>query len=608
MSGIPQTRKLWITPLSPVHMGTDEDYTPTSYVIEGDALYEFDQQALENLPDGERKRLNGLLDGKARPEMLKAVQAFFHRNRERLIPAAVNVVKVSAEMARLYENRVGRAANVEADGRQVLNALEIERACYNPTDRRLMLPGSGLKGAMRTALLDALNQGKPRNSISYFDKKEKRQKTRKENNRELQERLFEGAFARDPMRLVHIGDCAWHGPESLNSAEVLFAVNRKKHPVVDENGNLRASQAENLYQLLECAAPFRLRAFQGTLNISDFGDTRNISNRLPRFRFSFGEIAKACNRFYRPIFDRELALLRKRGFLDSAWREITETLLGDASIRRRLESNDAFLLRVGRHSGAESVTLNGIRSIRIKDRKVDENLADAIREAKKDRTLRDETLLLYNDEKVSFPVKLRDLNVTRSGEIYYFLPEPKTIWLATDDKADRRYLKPFGWLLVEMTSVDEVPPPWPEAEAIMETYNEAMTQWLANVRERQSILAAKARANREERAARAAQEAREAEEKARREKEKQERLARLSPLEREMEEIIAANRNNNPGAALFNRLTAGEWAESDQRIVAEKIKTLWTLEGKWIPDFSGTNKQKVKQRERCRKVLEYLPA
>ncbi len=488
MSGIPQTRKLWITPLSPVHMGTDEDYTPTSYVIEGDALYEFDQRALENLPDSERKRLNGLLDGEARPEMLKAVQAFFHRNRERLIPAAVNVVKVSAEMARLYENRVGRAANVEADGRQVLNALEIERACYNPTDRRLMLPGSGLKGAMRTALLDALNQGKPRNSISYFDKKEKRQKTRKENNRELQERLFEGAFARDPMRLVHIGDCAWHGPESLNSAEVLFAVNRKKHPVVDENGNLRASQAENLYQLLECAAPFRLRAFQGTLNISDFGDTRNISNRLPRFRFSFGEIAKACNRFYRPIFDRELALLKKRGFLDSAWHETAETLLGDVSIRRRLENNDAFLLRVGRHSGAESVTLNGARSIKVMKGK---------------------------------------------GQQPAWEKEAKTIWLATGDKADRRYLKPFGWLLVELTGLDDEPAPWPQAEELMERYNAGMARWLEAVLARRQELEQRLTTEKERSLCRSQEEA----EQEAREREAAQRMAALSEEERQMEEL-----------------------------------------------------------------------
>ena len=477
MSGIPQTRKLWITPLSPVHMGTDEDYTPTSYVIEGDALYEFDQRALENLPDGERKKLNGLLDGKARPEMLKAVQAFFHRNRERLIPAAVNVVKVSAEMAKLYETRVGKAANVEADGRQVLNALEIERACYNPTDRRLMLPGSGLKGAMRTALLDAINDG--------------RRHENGERNRDLQQRLFQYTMRelhKDPMRLVHIGDCAWHGPESLNSAEVLFAVNRKKHPVVDENGNLRASQAENLYQLLECAAPFRLRAFQGTLNISDFGDTRNISNRLPKYRFGFGEIAKACNRFYRPIFDRELALLKKRGFLDSAWRETAEMLLGDVSIRRRLENNDAFLLRVGRHCGAESVTLNGARSIKIMKGK---------------------------------------------GQQPAWEKEAKTIWLATGDKADRRYLKPFGWLLVELTGIDDEPAPWPQAEELMERYNAEMAHWLEAVLARRRELEQRLTTEKE-RSLRRVQE--EAEQEAR-EREAAQRMAALSKEERQMEEL-----------------------------------------------------------------------
>ena len=317
MSGIPETRQLWITPLSPVHMGTDEDYTPTGYVIDGNALYEFDQHALENLPDIERKKLDGLLNGKATPDMLKNVQAFFHRNREWLIPEAINIVRVSDEMASLYEARVGKAANIESDGKQVLNALEIERAYYNPADRRLMLPGSGLKGAMRTALLDAVNQGKPLNSISYFDKKENRQKTRKETNRELQERLFKGTFSKDPMRLIQVGDCAWYGPSELNSAEVLFAVNRKKHPVT-KNGKEVSSQAEqrNLSQLLECAAPFRFRAFQGSLNIADFGNAEKMSQQLPRFRFSFGEIATACNRFYRPIFDREVELLKKRGFLD----------------------------------------------------------------------------------------------------------------------------------------------------------------------------------------------------------------------------------------------------------------------------------------------------
>jgi len=516
MSGIPQTRKLWITPLSPVHMGTDEDYTPTSYVIEGDALYEFDQRALENLPDSERKRLNGLLDGEARPEMLKEVQAFFHRNRERLIPAAVNVVKVSAEMAKLYENRVGKAANVETDGRQVLNALEIERACYNPTGRRLMLPGSGLKGAMRTALLDAINDGRrPENG---------------ERNRDLQQRVFQYTMRelhKDPMRLVHIGDCAWHGPESVNSAEVLFAVNRKKHPVVDENGNLRFSQAENLYQLLECAAPFRFRAFRGTLNISDLGDTRNVSNRLPKYRFSFGEIAKACNRFYRPIFDRELALLKKRGFLDSAWRETTETLLSDASIRRRLENNDAFLLRVGRHSGAESVTLNGVRSIRI---------------------------------------------MRGKGQPAVWQEEAKTVWLATAAKGDRRNLRPFGWLLVEMTELDDEPAPWPQAEELMERYNVEMAHWLEAALARRRELEQRLTAEKERSRRRAQEEV----EREAREREAAQRMAALSEEERQMEELRgqlerdrAAGRKEPGGVLNEKRLalleSALQWSDPELR-------------------------------------------
>ncbi|HIE55446.1 MAG TPA: hypothetical protein EYP90_09745, partial [Chromatiaceae bacterium] len=355
MNGLLETRKLWITPLSPVHMGTDQDYVPTNYVIEGDALYEFDDRALENLPDSERRALNNLLDGKARPEMLKNVQAFFHRNRECLIPAAVNVIRVSHEMAALYESRVGKAANIESSGKQILNALEIQRAFHNPIDRRLILPGSGLKGAMRTALLDKINDGRPSQG--------------KEKNRELQQRLFQYTLPelhKDPLRLLQVGDCAWRGPDAINSAEVLFAVNRKKRPV-RENGQELLSRAEqqNLYQLLECAAPFRFRAFQGWLNIMQTKGAGRQTDRLPALRFSFAELASACNRFYRPIFDCEIELLRKRGMLDTQWREIVEAWLGNENIQRRLRDNNAFLLRAGRHSGAESVTLNGVRSIRI---------------------------------------------------------------------------------------------------------------------------------------------------------------------------------------------------------------------------------------------------
>jgi len=497
MSGVLETRKLWITPLSPVHMGTDQDYVPTNYVIEGDALYEFDDRALENLPDSERRALNNLLDGKARPEMLKNVQAFFHRNRECLIPAAVNVIRVSHEMAALYEGRVGKAANIESSGKQILNALEIQRAFHNPIDRRLILPGSGLKGAMRTALLDKINDGRPSQG--------------KEKNRELQQRLFQYTLPelhKDPLRLLQVGDCAWRGPDAINSAEVLFAVNRKKRPV-RENGQELLSRAEqqNLYQLLECAAPFRFRAFQGWLNIMQTKGAGRQTDRLPALRFSFAELASACNRFYRPIFDCEIELLRKRGMLDTQWREIVEAWLGNENIQRRLRDNNAFLLRAGRHSGAESVTLNGVRSIRIMKGK---------------------------------------------GQEPAFEPAAKTIWLATGDKNDRGRLRPFGWLLVEMTEPDERLPPWPEAEELMQQQRQAMSAWLSEIAHRQASL----RARIDERRALAERRAREDAEREAKARAEQQRLANMSGEERQIEELrklLEADRKANrkePGGVL----------------------------------------------------------
>ena len=662
MSGIPVTRKLWITPLSPVHMGTDEDYVPTGYVIDDGALHEFDHRALENLPVAERHKLDGMLAGKANTEMLKRVQAFFHHNREWLIPAAVNLVPVSEEMEKLYKARVGKAANIERDGKQVLHALEIERAAYHPVDRRLYLPGTGLKGAIRTALLDAVNAG---------------QDTRHgERNRDLQQRLFRYTMRdlyKDPMRLVQVGDCAWRAEDALNSAEILFAVNRKKRPV-RKNGELLASQAEkqNLHQLLECATPFRFRAFQGHLNIAEPVGVEGREDALPELRFSFGEIATACNRYFRPIFERETRLLRERGYLDSRWRETVERLLGDEDLARRLAANDAFLLRVGRHSGAESVTLNGVRSIKIMQGKGEKpsweeepkTLWLATADQQDQRYLRPfgwllvemtepgealpdwpaaeammadharemrEWLRAVEDKKNELAervAKAREeagrhsgaesvtLNGVRSikimqgkGEKPSWEEEPKTLWLATADQQDQRYLRPFGWLLVEMTEPGEALPDWPAAEAMMADHAREMREWLRAVEDKKNELAErvakareeaerKAREDAEKAVAQARREAEEAEKKHRAEAVRQAELAKMEPIEREIAEFASV-------LEVIKALQQQRWGQ-DQRKAARFLKKRMQAEKCWRPESKAKKPEKDKPHQRTRIVMQYL--
>lgn len=482
MSRVLETRRLLISTLAPIHMGTDEDYTPTSYVIEGEALYEFNTAAAAAvIPDSERAALMRALQGRPDQRMLKAVQAFFHKNRELLIPAAVNTVRVGPVIGAFYEARVGKAANIEASGRQVLNALEIQRCAYDASSRRPLMPGSGLKGAMRTALLDARNDGHALRPD--------------ERNRDLQQRLFRyarergrmGDLHRDPMRLVQVADAPWMSRDPINRTEVRFAVNRKKQPV-EKDGDLLQSQAERqgLYQLLECVPAFRLRAFEGRLSIPDVSQAGGRKGKLPELRFTFEDVASACNSFYLPRLTAELELLRKRGYLDGPWLERQRTLLD--SLGPRMGRNEVFLLRVGRHSGAESVTLNGVRSIRVMKRK---------------------------------------------GESPEYLPEAKTVWLASHELDDQRHLLPFGWVLVEMLEPDRTPPGWAEAEETRRWACEADAAWLGQVRERREELGRRLKTELESRA----KKRREQEEAERREKERKARWKAMSAEERAVEEL-----------------------------------------------------------------------
>ncbi|MEA3278787.1 MAG: RAMP superfamily CRISPR-associated protein [Pseudomonadota bacterium] len=118
----------------------------------------------------------------------------------------------------------------------------------------------------------------------------------------------------------------------------------------------------------------------------------------------------------------------------------------------------------------------------------------------------------------------------------------------------------------------------------------------------------------EEQAADQRRAARAKEEEQRRKREEEDRAAAerqarrdaMSPLQREMEEIELRG-GDNPGAALLQALEQGKWDQADERRrVAERIRSLWEQGDKRIPDFGGTNKQKVKQRDRCLKVQEWL--
>ncbi|MFM2058028.1 MAG: hypothetical protein RLY71_2413 [Pseudomonadota bacterium] len=460
------TTALRLTPLTPIHIGCGIDFEPTNYVIDDGVLYHFDPAQVK-LTTAERKALMDAVND--RSHAVSKVQLYFHRNRQRYAAQARQVVSVAAGVAEQYEQRIGQIAQNEGTGRKVINQLEIERTAHHPHSGMAYLPGSSLKGAMRTAWLDAINQGQGRDRDD-----------RTANG--MEKRLLGGAFHTDPFRLVDVADASGHDVAS----KVYFSTNHKKRQIFKGGAELQgkgpATRRESVIggQYAVLTSELRLDLLPG----------QGRSDKVPAQRFDLGQLAAACNRYYVGRLHRLLDLLDQRGFAHPDWLAGVRRLL--VALQPALQRGDAFLLRVGRHSGAESVTLDGVREIRVMQGK-------------------------------GMPARQSD--------------ESTTLWLAAEhENVTRGALLPFGWLLVERADAPELPAlrawceqqPKPDLAAIQARLAEARVQAEREAAETAAALAARQAAEAE--AARLAAEA-------------AARLAALTPNLRDVEALANALRD-----------------------------------------------------------------
>ena len=526
--------RLDVTTLGPVHIGCGAEMDPTNYVLDAaiDALFEFAPDALPAvLDERDRKVFLDLVSGSVTKYTIPRVQKFIHDRRDALIAHAARAVRVSSGVGELHKERIGTIAQTETGD---INKLAIEKSLNDRTTGAPVLPGSSLKGSVRTALLNRINAGKKRRGG--------------EQSLALQKRLFQyDSFETDPMRLVHIADAMWtggkEGGDLTAETAVTFAVNRKKKPIVKDGKEIRSqAQQKGLYQILEVIPAFRRRALRSQLTLHRIDIAHE---KRPKLHWGVPEIAKACNAFYLRDFEDEREALRDRGLLDENWDRSVQNLMDDG-MRGLLESNRAFLLRVGRHSGAESVTLDGVRDIRI---------------------------------------------MTPQGQPNRWEEEATTWWLASD-RIDASFgLFPFGWLLVEVTEDDGTPEPRPEkiADALDSFHGESGEQkWRVTIMQRRAALRQEQEAAASRRAE--AQQLRRAQAEAEHEREK--KRAAMTDEEREIDDLRsllaksqqAGSSPQTQGGELAGRAsqllkTAREWPEKPRLQAADLIQEIFQTIG-----------------------------
>ncbi|HMW16845.1 MAG TPA: type III-A CRISPR-associated RAMP protein Csm5 [Accumulibacter sp.] len=338
------SRPLYFSTLSPVHIGCGEHYEPSTFVIHDELLHVLEPATLlMALSDDENRKLAALASQR---QPIAAVQRFFSASAARFSEFAVRQVAVTPALAREYLTKVGRPAQpatAASDEDAVYNRFQIARTAFRPLDGSPYLPGSSLKGSIRTAWLNQTLLRAP-GAASTIDTARKGAAAR------LEQCLLgyqAGKFENDPFRRLALADAHVDDDEVPPPTQVIYAIGKKKRPPRPDERP--PSEIKVFLETIPEALP---TAFRGELRL------------LPGATMAWETLCEACNGFYRPRLAAELQhpVLGER--LDPAWRQLIEDLI-DGPLQVLIDDHQGFLLRVGHHSGAESVTLDEVRRIKI---------------------------------------------------------------------------------------------------------------------------------------------------------------------------------------------------------------------------------------------------
>jgi len=470
-----------LTTHTPVHLGCGEEYDPTAFVVDEDAsiLTVVDPaRFVGDLDEGNRARFASICAKGTVGSLLEIYR--FMRGKT----AEGRVVEVCPGFIEHYQEALDTKPE---ELQNILTRFFINRTAYLPEDGRPYMPGSAVKGALRTAYLNFLAKKRPHIPLDKG----------KGQAKELEKKLLGGSFDTDPFRLVKVSDFM---PVGDIRARILYAVNEKKSPGL--------TPARGPYQIPEVIQPGA--RFLGRIVVEEPPGKAPIKNPI-----NLDALLKAASSFYLKEKFREEKELRNVG-------------LSNVPIP---PEGAKVLLRIGHHSGAECVTIEGYRSILIRG-----------------------------------PSGKGTRSTTST-----------TLWLASEVRKPRmrESLMPFGWCFLVHADPSLIRNLEAEENAWKNTWYQRLKE---KAERRRAALAEAAHKKRLEE-----QEAeRHAREEARRKAEKEARKARLeqmSPEERMIEEVKDPHVTEHRVVEVFNLLdTFPEHLKPD---LANALKAYWQRVGKW---------------------------
>jgi len=320
--------------LSPVHVGDGSELLPEAYKLDGDALVRFDPSAVvASLDDRRRQAFLAAIGRQAVGESeLREAQRVL---RDACTPA---LERERIAVSQASRREIGQA--LENPGRRG-NIHPFARASGRP-----FLPGSALKGAIRTALLSEwVQESLPAHRNWLESRKIGGGKSGRESS-ELQGRVL-GETDSDPFRFLRVADVEL--PAGCTRIEWRRTWKRK--------GGLDPG-TKGMQMHFECIRPgtrfamtLDVRAAGGTLataeRVKEAAARGGETGKAPKRILADDELLRAIDAFYRGRWQAEM-----RSFFPQAWRPEPPAAGADGF---------PLLLRVGRFSHFESASVDGLR-------------------------------------------------------------------------------------------------------------------------------------------------------------------------------------------------------------------------------------------------------
>jgi CRISPR/Cas system CSM-associated protein Csm5 (group 7 of RAMP superfamily) len=302
--------------LSPIHVGTGQEFDPLSYIIRNQTLYLIDlMKWIENYP--EKEKLHDILESDNFVDLRTFVASNF--NAQNSIKAAIAID--CPKLLRTYQKAIK-----ERDSK---NQVLISPTIRNETDGKAYIPGSSIKGAIRTAIADRFVESARVTSKDAF-------------KNEYNSKIF-GRINNDPLRYLKLPDVF----SIENGTAIVEATEYSKNP---DKSLTPKGYFEILLSLCHTGEP---KVFETMISLAEF--------ELFNEKIDLNFLIRVLNRFYIPKFEEEHAK-----FYNQKRAENIQVALLPLNLQIAAMRDNEALIRIGHFSHVECVTLDNVRNPRTR--------------------------------------------------------------------------------------------------------------------------------------------------------------------------------------------------------------------------------------------------